>query len=148
MGGIGTRRPVHIRMVVAESPTNTPSEETTSLGTTLWCVTATVVAPNASSEPKQETSGGTKQFKPGAKLYVIDSAPGADALWLAIGHHRKSRQFVKSEIAGTLIERPCLEEVSTPNVLTLARKHVAAGGKAPTKENAEAILRTMAATKP
>lgn len=121
-----------------------PSEAPTT-EQSLWCVAAIIVgAPSPASE-QQGPSGGTKHFKPGAKVYAIDWVPGDQDSLVALGHHRKSRQFLKASVSVSSVEHLRLEEVSIPTVSALARKHIANGGASLTQESAEAFLKSLLA---
>jgi hypothetical protein len=106
----------------------------------LCCVAASIVASRRDVPSEPSTQSGTKHFRPAAKVYVIDWAPGESGNVVVVGHHRKSRQFVKAVIGVAWLEHPCLEQVSIANVTALVRKYENNGGTPLTKERAEAIL--------
>jgi hypothetical protein len=109
----------------------------------LWCVAASIVASPPGGPSESSTQIGTKHFRPEAKVYVIDWVPGDSGTAVVIGHHRKSRQFVKAVIGVAWLEHACLEQVTIATVTTLVRKHEKNGGTPLTKERAFAILQGM-----
>jgi hypothetical protein len=111
----------------------------------LWCVAANIVASGSDSPGKTVAPNGTKHFKPGAKVYAIDWATGTSEELVVIGHHRKSRQFLKAVVSVACVEQPHVEQIALPTVTTLVQKHVASGGAALTREHADALLQAIVA---
>lgn len=111
----------------------------------LWLVAASVVAERAFGPGGRERRTGTRHFKPGAKVHIIDWYPGMCENIVVVGHHRKTHQLTKSVIRASWIEGLCLEIVYSPTVIALARDHAGEGQSLLTKERAEAMPRDIPA---
>jgi hypothetical protein len=84
---------------------------------------------------------GTKHFRGGAKVYVIDAFWGMCDSVTVIGQHRKSRKLMCIHMPATHLENFRLKLVYSPAILDLMREHYAASGRStlPGKEYAEQI---------
>ena len=88
-----------------------------------------------------EEHNGTKHFRSGAKVYVIDAFWGMCDAVTVIGQHRKSRQFMCLHMPARHIENLRLKLVYSPAVLALMSEHYTSTGRSepPGKEYAEQI---------
>lgn len=90
--------------------------------TTVWCATATIKKEVIFGE-SHEIRNGTKHFRGGAKLFVIDAYWGMCNSVTVIGHHRKSGRYIKIDINPKHLENFRLELIYSPTVLSLLHKH-------------------------
>jgi hypothetical protein len=60
-----------------------------------WTAVANIISERPYGPGGIETRNGTKHFRPGAKVYIIDWFPGTCDAVTVIGHHRKSTQLMK-----------------------------------------------------
>jgi hypothetical protein len=63
----------------------------------------------------EEIRTGTKHFRPGAQVYIIDWFPGTCDRVVVIGHHRKSNRPTKA-----IIEAKHIENFRVKNCFSLA----------------------------
>jgi hypothetical protein len=107
----------------------------------LWAVVGNVKLTCQKGPGGAEERNGTKHFRGGAKVYVIDAFWGMCDAVTVIGQHRKSRRFICLHMSSKHVEdlRPRL--VYSPAVLSLMREHYASAGRSepPGKEYAERI---------
>ena len=94
------------------------------------CATANVVEESAFGEGGKGTRRGTKHFKGGAKVYVIDSFPGTCESAIVIGHHRASGRYIKLTMKAKYLGRFRITAVYSPKVIGLVREHYADKGRA------------------
>jgi len=107
----------------------------------LWAAVANVkevchVGPGGADE-----RSGTKHFRGGAKVYVIDAFWGMCDAVTVVGQHRESRGWMCLHMPARHLENLRLRLVYSPAVLSLMREHYAATGRAepPGREYAEQI---------
>jgi len=89
----------------------------------VWCVAANLMANGALDAQGQNLPSGTKHFREGSKVLLIDWSPrdGVDAV--AIGRHRKSKQWVKATVPIGRLTTLEVEVIDTAAVLNLVAKH-------------------------
>ena len=92
-----------------------------------------------------EEVSGTKHFRAGAKVYVIDAFWGPCHSITVIGQHRKSRRFMCLHMPAKHVENLSLKLVYSPAVRCLMEAHFAKSGylSVPEKEHAQAILESI-----
>jgi hypothetical protein len=107
----------------------------------LWAAVANVRKACRTGPGGEEERNGTKHFRGGAKVYVIDAFWGNCHTVTVIGQHRKSRKWMCLHMPAEHLEdfRPKL--VYSPTVQTMMREHYAASGRTepPGREYAEQI---------
>lgn len=77
-----------------------------------WTAVANIIDERSYGPGGVETRRGTKHFRPRAKVYVIDWFPGTCDAIVAVGQHRKSRQFIKLVIRVDMIETYALKRAT------------------------------------
>lgn len=70
-----------------------------------------------------ETRRGTKHFRPGAKVFVIDAFWGMYDAVTVIGHHRVSWRYSKLSMSVAHLEAFRTDRVYSPKVINLIREH-------------------------
>ena len=91
--------------------------------TPVWCIGANVVLEREYGEHK-EIRRGTKHFKPGAKVFILDFywGMGADEL-VVMGRHRKSGRFIELSMASKHLANLRAELVYSPTVIKAVMAH-------------------------
>ena len=92
----------------------------------------------------EEIRTGTKHFRPGAKVYIIDWFPGTCEDVVVIGHHRKSNRPIKAIIKAKFIENLRVKSCYSIAAVRLIKEHQAtqpAPGLTP--EFAETLCQTL-----
>lgn len=109
--------------------------------TELWAVVANVKGRCRTTSDGTVVHLGTKHFREGAKVYVIDAFWGACESVTVIGQHRKSRRWICLHMPARHLEDLRLKLVYSPAVLDLMREHYGTMGRSqpPGKEYAEQI---------
>lgn len=143
LSGEGRHRLRPIPMETTDDKTRNHAANASAAVRELTLVVAKIAMARAAQAGQTESYSGTKHFRPGEVVYVIDWDPSNAENLFVIGHHRKSRQFVKATVDIELVEHFCMKEIVTPNVIALAGKHASASGRALTKVHAEAMLREL-----
>jgi hypothetical protein len=107
----------------------------------LWVVVANVKEVCPKRPDGAEERCGTKHFRGGAKVYVIDAHWGLCDAVTVIGQHRKSRKWMCLHMPARHLENLRLKLVYSPAVLALMREHYTASGRSepPGREYAEQI---------
>jgi hypothetical protein len=72
-----------------------------------------------------ETRSGTKHFRPGAKVYIIDWFPGMCYDVVVIGHHRKSNRPIKAIIKAKYLENLRVKNCYSVAAIRLIKEHQA-----------------------
>jgi hypothetical protein len=86
-------------------------------------VRASIVQVRPYGEGGLETRKGTKHFRPGAKVYVIDAHWGMCDAVTVIGHHRASGRYAKLDMSVKHLEKFRLDRAYSPKVISLIRQH-------------------------
>ena len=86
-------------------------------------VRASVVQERPYGEGGLETRKGTKHFRPGAKVYVIDAHWGTCDAVTIIGHHRSSGRYAKLDMSVKHLENFRLDRTYSPKVISLVKQH-------------------------
>ena len=111
----------------------------------LWCLEANIVDERSFGPGKQETRDGTKHFRGGARVHVIDWFPGMCNDVIVIGHHRKSLRLSKMVISVAHIHNLRLKVVYNPTVIAMIKEHFGYARFNPQtmKESAENMLKVI-----
>jgi len=86
---------------------------------------------------------GTKHFRGGAKVYVIDAYWGTCHTVTVVGHHRANGRYIKINMRAKHIENLSPKIVYSPKVVQLIREHFADRLNFATKEHAEQICSSV-----
>lgn len=105
-----------------EGPQGTGESEH-SEPTPAWCIAANVVLEREFGEDK-EIRRGTRHFKPGAKVFIVDFYWGMGAEQLVvIGRHRASGRFIELSMASKHLANLRAELVYSPTVIKAVMAH-------------------------
>jgi hypothetical protein len=111
-----------------------------------WCATASVKGENMFGAEHLKKKG-TKHFRGGAKVYIVDAYWGMCDSVTVIGHHRANGRYIKIDIHVKRLENFRLELVYSPRVENIIREHFHEKDyeafKAYTKEFAEKIVASL-----
>ena len=91
----------------------------------VWCVVANVVTERRYGPDGTEFRSGTKHFRPGAKLHIIDAYAGTCENVIAIGHHRGSNRYCRMVVSVRQLENFRVKLAYSPEVVRLAIEHFA-----------------------
>jgi hypothetical protein len=95
----------------------------------LWAAVANVREACRKGPGGAELRNGTKHFRGGAKVYVIDAFRGTCHTVTVIGQHRKSRKWMCLHMPAHHLENLRPKLVYSPTVQTMMREHYAASGR-------------------
>lgn len=109
----------------------------------VWCVVANVVTERGYGPNGTEFRFGTKHFRPGAKLQIIDAYAGTCENVIAIGHHRGSNRYCKMVVSIRHLENFRVKLVYSPEVVRLANEHFATGSPAWSEQEARQMCETF-----
>ena len=111
-----------------------------------WCAAASVKKENVFGV-EQLRRKGTKHFRGGAKVYIVDAYWGMCNSVTVIGHHRAHGRYVKIDLHVKRLENFRLTLVYSPQVAKLFSEHFHekdhAALKKYTKEYGEKIVATI-----
>jgi len=111
-----------------------------------WCATANVKKEILFGE-EHILRKGTKHFRGGAKVYIVDAYWGMCNSVSVVGHHRANGRYIKIDIHVKRLESFRLELVYSPRVAEFIREHYAEKSgtafKRYTKEFAEKIVASL-----
>lgn len=111
-----------------------------------WSVAANIVAERPYGPLGLERRSGTKHFRPGAKVWVIDWFPGTCIDIVVVGHHRGSHRFAKLALSVRFTEGWRPELVYSPTVLTMIDDHFRGSvSEIRSRENALDMCRALGA---
>ena len=79
----------------------------------IWCTVAKIKKEIPFGENKSPKRG-TKHFRGGAKVYVIDAYWGMCESVTVIGHHRSKGQYIKIDIRSKFLESFQLKVIYSP----------------------------------
>ena len=107
----------------------------------LWAAVGNIKRTCRRGHGGAEETPGTKHFRGGAKVYVIDAFWGTCDTVTVIGRHRKSRRLMCLHMRARHIENLRVKPVYSPAIASLMREHYAESGQTepPGKEYAERI---------
>jgi hypothetical protein len=112
-------------------------------GDALWCIVGNVVEERAYGPGGVETRRGTKHFRPGAKVHIIDWYPGGSYAIVVVGQHRRSRSFIKVVMNVNHVENLRVKMIYNPKVIEIASAHADERGVVLTQERAQEIASTL-----
>lgn len=121
-----------------KSTKETASEETASQDS-LRCAIANVLGETSSSGDDKEIGRGTKHFRGGAKVYLIDYYPGTCDTVVVVGHHRASGRYIELSMRVKHLENFRMTTVYSPRVLELIRRRYSSLGSQLTEDHAQHI---------
>jgi len=114
------------------------NETEQSEASAIWAAVGNIKDPCLIGPEGGEPNHGTKHFRAGAKVYVIDAFWGTLDSVTVIGQHRKSRRFMCITVRAKHIENLRVKLVYSPTVRRLAEEHFG-GRPLPTQEDAERL---------
>jgi hypothetical protein len=85
------------------------------------CATANVLKEIRWGEGGAEIKKGTKHFRGGAKVYIIDYYPGMCEGVVVVGHHRASGRYIELSMRAKHLENFRMTTVYSPKVLKVIR---------------------------
>lgn len=86
-------------------------------------VRASVVQLRPYGEGEIETQKGTKHFRPGAKVYVIDAHWGMCDTVTVIGHNRANVRYARLDMSMKHLEKFRLIRAYSPKVISLIKQY-------------------------
>jgi len=89
----------------------------------VWCVVANVITERPYGPDGAEIRSGTKHFRPGAKLYIIDAYSGMSENVIVIGRHRGSNLYCRMVVPVWHLENFRVKLAYSPQVIQLANEH-------------------------
>jgi len=92
------------------------------------CATANVVMSRPYGEDGSQTRKGTKHFRGGAKVYVIDAYGGMCESAILIGHHRANGRYINLTMKVKYLENFRVTSIYSPKVISLIKEHYAGKG--------------------
>ena len=104
-----------------------------------WSAVANVLEECPFGPGGEEIRSGTKHFKGGAKVYVIDAYWGQCRSVTVIGQHRKGRRFIKVDMEARHLTDFRPKPVYHPSVVKLIAEHFSTQKTYPDKEYAEKL---------
>jgi hypothetical protein len=109
----------------------------------IWCVVANVVTERPYGPDGAEIRSGTKHFRPGAKLHIIDTYGGMCEYVIAIGHHRGSNRYSRMVVSVRHLENFRVKLAYSPQVIRLANERFATGRTAWSEEEARPMCKAL-----
>ena len=89
----------------------------------LWTVNANIVEKHTFGPGGKEKRIGTKHFKPGTKVYIVDWFPGGISDIVVVGLARKPRRFIKIVISVMWVENLRVKLCYNPSALKKIYSH-------------------------
>jgi hypothetical protein len=111
----------------------------------IWCVEANIVAQRRFGPGGLETTNGTKHFRGGSKVYIMDWFQGECQAIVVIGHHRKSRRLINIVVSANVVRNLRVKMVYSPTVVSMIEDHYRGKRSSAylTKEKAEQMLKAI-----
>jgi hypothetical protein len=103
---------------------------------------ASIVQEHPYGECALDARKGTRHFRPGARVYVIDAHWGTCDAVTVIGHHRARGQYAKLDVSVKHLENFRLDRAYSPMVISLIKQHFS-GGRQYTEQYAEELLKAL-----
>jgi hypothetical protein len=110
-----------------------------------WCVVAKIRESTPYGQDSKETKIGSKHFKPGAKVYIVDWYPGMCTTVTVVGHHRKSNRLITIDINIKYLSDLQIKVVYKPYVLEKIEDKKILGCSSLNENQAEEIKAIVAA---
>lgn len=109
-----------------------------------WGITANIIKELPFEEGGKETRIGTKQFRGGAKIYIVGSYPGTCDSLIAIGQNKHSRKFIRSVIRVNIVENMRIKMIYGKSAMELSAQEAPHGASMiRTKVEAEHLLKLI-----
>ena len=108
-----------------------------------WTVAANIVNERPYGPGEQEINHGTKHFKPGTKVYIIDWFPGMCEDIIVVGIARKPRRFIKVVIRAEWVENLRIKPAYEPAVIKKIKEHFPDDLSRLNKEFAETMFKVL-----
>ena len=109
----------------------------------IWTVVGNIVNERPYGLNGSEIKIGTKYFKPGAKVYIIDWHPGTCESIIVIGMTRKSRKFIRITIKANWVENLRVKLAYNPAVIEKIQEFMGAEQTYLTEEFANKMCETI-----
>lgn len=106
----------------------------------IWLITANVVKERNYGPGGAEKRNGTKHFRGGAKVYIVDAHWGRCEAVTVIGHHRASGRYVRMDMQKRHLEKIRLSLCYSPAVITMVTEGCFTRSNIPNKEEWERQL--------
>ncbi len=110
-----------------------------------WGVVANVAKERGYGPESGETRNGTKHFRGGAKVHIIDCYAGMRRNVAVVGLHRQSRKLVTCVVRVEPVENLRLKLVYSPSVNEAIARYVREDGHPLTRDLAEEMLGSLPA---
>jgi diadenosine tetraphosphate (Ap4A) HIT family hydrolase len=108
-----------------------------------WTVVANIVKERPYGPGGQQIKHGTKHFKPGTKVYIIDWYPGMCEDIIVVGMARRPLRFIKVVIRADWVENLRIKPAYAPIVMKKIKEHYSEDLFRLTKEFAETMFETI-----
>ncbi len=106
-----------------------------------WGITANIKPELPYGEGGQEVRIGTKQFRGGAKVYIVGCYPGMCESLVVIGQNRHSNRFIRSVVRVNVVENMRIKMIYGKSAIALCQKPAPIGARMlKNKEDAEKLL--------
>lgn len=109
----------------------------------IWTVVANIVNERTFGPNGAEIKIGTKHFRPGTKVYIIDWHPGTCESIIVVGMARKSRKFIRITIRANWVENLRVKLAYNPAVIEKIHEHMGAEQTFLTEEFANKMCETI-----
>ncbi len=103
------------------------------------CATANVLETIQWGEGGAELKKGTKHFRSGAKVYIVDYYPGMCEAVVVVGHHRASGRYIELSMRTKHLENFRMTTIYSPKVLKMIRARYSKLGTRYSEEHAQHI---------
>ena len=109
-----------------------------------WGITANIKRELPFGEGGKETRIGTKQFRGGAKVYIVGCYPGMCDSLIVIGQNKHSNKFIRSVIRINVVENMRIKLIYGKSALELCSQEAPNGAfMIKTKTDAEYLLKLI-----
>ena len=112
--------------------------------TEYWGITANIKRELPFGEGGKEIRIGTKQFRGGAKVYIIGTYPGTCDSLIVIGQNKHSNKFIRSVIRINIVENMRIKMIYGKSAIELCSQEAPNGASMiKSKADAEYLLRLI-----
>ena len=109
-----------------------------------WGITANIKRELPFGEGGKETRIGTKQFRGGAKVYIVGSYPGMCDSLIVIGQNKHSNKFIRSVVRVNVVENMRIKMIYGKSAMELCAQEAPNGASMiKTKDDAEYLLKLI-----
>ena len=109
----------------------------------VWAVAANIVTVRRFGPGGNEIKLGTKHFRPGTKVYIIDWYAGMCERITVVGRGRKSHRLIKIVLTVAAVENLRVKMVYEPAVLSKIKEHYPGNMDRLTKTSAETMCKII-----